>query len=103
MAKPTPRDVVEALLIEDLAALVSGDGFFSFIDDELGCRFRCPRCSHVDHNGGSAKVLDEWSWQCGRCRHRGTIYELQRVVMEDADLLVRAWDRWSEEASGAIA
>jgi hypothetical protein len=103
MAQCNPRDVVEALPIEELAALVSGDGFFSFLDDDLGCRFRCTRCSFVDHNGGTAKVIDEWSWACGRCRHRGTIYELQRVVMEDADLLVRAWDRWSEEASGAVA
>jgi hypothetical protein len=47
--------------------------------------------------------MDEWRWDCHRCRHRGTIYELQRVVMEDADLLVRAWDRWSQEATRAIA
>jgi hypothetical protein len=103
VADLTPRDAVEMLLVEDLAALVSGDGFLGFIDDELGCRFRCPRCGFVDHNGGSAKVVDEWSWECHRCRHRGTVFELQGLVLEDADLLVRAWDRWSEEASGAIA
>lgn len=93
MPDVTPRDVVEALPIEELAAMVSGDGIFSYMDDPCFPRFRCPRCSHVDHNGPTAEVQSDWLWSCSRCRASGTVFELQRIVLEDGDLLVRAWQR----------
>lgn len=60
-------------------------------DDETW--FICPRCSHVDINGGSARVLDAWRWRCGRCRTTGTRYQLERAVLEDASMLEALYEQ----------
>lgn len=92
---PTPREIVEASTIYDLADVVAGDSFLDFGDG----RFRCPLCQFADHNGGTATIHDDWTWSCRRCveppRYKGarptvvtrTRYELERIVLERADYL----------------
>ncbi|MDP2291585.1 MAG: hypothetical protein Q8M22_10380, partial [Actinomycetota bacterium] len=50
-------------------------------------QFICPRCGRVDHNGGTARVLDFRRWSCHWCRHVGTRWHLERLVLEDASML----------------
>jgi predicted RNA-binding Zn-ribbon protein involved in translation (DUF1610 family) len=96
-----PRALVAALEIEDLATLVAGGGDFAVLDDEVaGFRFRCPRCHRLDHNGGTAAVVDAWRWRCHRCRNFGTRFELERLVLEDGDLTARAFAMTKEPAGG---
>ncbi len=96
-----PAYAVSTLQIEDLAYLVAGDHRFAWIDDPaLGnIMFRCPRCQVVGANGPTAELIDEWRWSCRQChqtpRHLpnklSTRFELERVVLEDAELLVAAY------------
>lgn len=85
------RDLVAALEIEDLATLVAGHRFGAVFDDEDGFWFVCPNCRHADHNRPTADVVDEWRWRCFRCRNSGTRYQLERLVLEDGDLISRAY------------
>jgi predicted RNA-binding Zn-ribbon protein involved in translation (DUF1610 family) len=87
-----PRALVAALEIEDLATLVAGHRFGAVLDDEDGFWFVCPNCRHADHNRPTADVVDAWRWRCSRCRNSGTRYQLERLVLEDANLLARAYE-----------
>ncbi len=51
--------------------------------------FMCPRCEHVDHNGGSAVIVDGYRWRCHRCRFDGTRLFLERIVLEDSTAMDR--------------
>lgn len=91
MRRGDPHALVAAMAIEDLVTIVAGHGVFSVLCDEwAGHRFRCPICRDLDANGGSAEVVDDWRWRCFRCRVFGTRFQLERLVLEDADLIGRA-------------
>jgi len=75
-----------------LAETVAGDGLWAFLIDEGDVRFRCPQCRHLDYNGGTAQILDELRWACRRCDRKFTRYYLERIIIEDPDLLERAWE-----------
>ncbi len=100
-----PRSAVEALSIEDLAYIVSNDtllGSLENSDERLpAIKFCCPICRFENHNGGSAYIVDAWTWACSRCRApsqprsrrgdvRRTRYMLERYVLEDAECCVAA-------------
>lgn len=68
--------------------LLSSEGAF-ISDPECGTRFQCPRCHHFDHNGGSAFVIDWWSWRCTSCRAKSMRMELEDAVMRDPGAVFR--------------
>jgi hypothetical protein len=73
--------------IVGLAEVISPEP--AFVDMEGSPpRFRCPRCLHVDHNGGSAEVRTSWRWSCFRCHTDGTIAELRRTALESPDAVM---------------
>jgi len=84
-----PRKLVQSVDLTDLViAYASGSRHpfaLQLYDGETW--FVCPRCGRCDHNGGTAKVLDRWRWHCGNCRHTGTRYQLERIVLESADAI----------------
>lgn len=57
------------------------------LDDDAGLRILCPRCGHVDQNGPTAAVEHEGRIACPRCRRAFTRAWLERLILEDADLL----------------
>lgn len=85
----TPREVVTAASAEMLVDALAVYPFdvIAVFDD---IHFRCPRCGVPGPNGGDA-VLDRGGvyWHCSECRHDGTRYELERLVLEDARALRR--------------
>lgn len=86
--------VPQRLLVE---AMYNGLHPFGILDrDELGVWFICPTCGHIDHNGGSAELLDPWRWRCHRCRRTRTRYLLERLVVEDAEFLERLYTLLAE-------
>jgi predicted RNA-binding Zn-ribbon protein involved in translation (DUF1610 family) len=96
-----PRALVAAMAIEDLATLVAGDGVFAVLEDEVaGFRFKCPGCHRLDANGGTAQLVDAWRWRCHVCRNFGTRFQLERLVLEDADLISQAYSTSAESTSG---
>lgn len=84
-----PRRLVQDADLTDLViAYATGSRHpfaITFVADDT--MFICPRCGHVDHNGGTARVLDARRWSCHWCRHIGTRWFLERVVLEDASML----------------
>jgi hypothetical protein len=80
------KRIAEAAGIEQLAEAISPERAFNSASDRFV--FRCPRCLHVDQNGGSAEVTGTWRWWCRRCRADSTIAELQRVALEDPDAVM---------------
>jgi len=57
----------------------------TLVADEM--LFICPRCGRVDHNGGTARIIDTWRWSCHSCRHVGTRYRIEHEVLDDAEML----------------
>lgn len=56
--------------------------------------FTCPRCQQDDWQDARPfrahlKEGDEIFWRCSGCGHRGTVFELARLVLEDGDALRR--------------
>lgn len=49
--------------------------------------FICPRCGVVGINGGTARIVDAWRWSCHSCRHVGTRYALEAIIVADAAML----------------
>jgi transposase-like protein len=90
-----PRHVVQSADMADLlTAYASGSRHpfaLTFVDGET--RVVCPSCSYVDHNGGSASVIDQWRWSCDRCRRTGTRYQLERIVLENAEMLEALYEQ----------
>jgi len=86
-----PAALVRDLPTITLAEAVAGDHVFAFLDDEAGVRFRCPQCRRLDCNGGTAELVDDLRWRCRRCDQTWTRYYLERIVLEDADYLARAY------------
>ena len=82
--------IVGGLDITELAEAIAGTGTFAFIVDDHGVRFVCPRCRYLDHNGGTAEVLDAWRWSCWRCRGSWTRHRLEWLVLGNADAFDRA-------------
>ena len=80
-----PRELARKVKMRTLIDALFGDEPFGVLDDDAGIRFICPRCGHRDHNGGTARPLDAWSWHCHRCQWDGT-----RMAIEDAVLASRA-------------
>lgn len=67
---------------EILAQLISHPRAYNDDPECGGTRFECPRCHWIDHNGGSAFVVDWWAWQCRHCGFD----DGSRVELEDAVL-----------------
>lgn len=87
-----PVSFVEHLPIATLAEATAGEGCLDFVIlDDGSIRFRCPQCRYTDHNGGTAVVIDGWRWTCRRCARTWTRYRLERIVLEDAETLDRAY------------
>lgn len=59
------------------------------IDEEL---FACPRCQLEGHPAVSApavRVRDDVRAECASCQTTVTVFELRRLVLEDAEALAR--------------
>jgi hypothetical protein len=84
-----PRVLVARLRTEVVAEVVAGDGPHRFVSFGAQVFFRCPICKHRDFNVPSGTLVDDVRWRCTRCRHEGTRYELERLVLEDAETLDR--------------
>lgn len=77
----SPRTVIAALDMNGLVVAVAGNA----VDwDPVMSRptFRCPHCPD-----GTALAETEGTWRCAGCGHHGTRYELERIVLEDANRL----------------
>lgn len=95
--KSNPRRLVAEAPTLALIRAMYEDEVFGIIDrGTCGVWFICPRCGHLDHNGGTAELLDQWRWRCHKCRRTGTRYLLERMVLEDADYLEQFYDIASE-------
>ncbi len=86
-----PRALVQdAELVDLVRAFVSGLSHpFAAVQVEDCFVFCCPRCRRLNHNGGTAYIVDGWQWSCSWCRQKGTRFTFERMVLEDADMLVR--------------
>jgi predicted RNA-binding Zn-ribbon protein involved in translation (DUF1610 family) len=82
-----PPALIAAQPIELLAAVVSSRVRGAYIDACDEVRFLCPKCARTDYTGGTAEILDAYRWRCWKCHHHGTRYLLERLTLEDADLL----------------
>lgn len=82
-----PHRMVSRADLEALVGALAGGHPFGLIRSDDQLRFVCVHCGFLDHNGGSAVVLDRWRWRCHRCRFTGTRWLLERLVLDDADAL----------------
>lgn len=86
-----PRELVTAVSLVTLFDAYCGDHPpFGLIERDDGSFVGiCPRCGRHDHNGGTAELIDTWRWRCGPCRHTGTRVAIERIILEDADVMDR--------------
>jgi N-acyl-L-homoserine lactone synthetase len=87
MAGPTPRQVVEEMLLSQLASLLMPHRPFAGYDEFA--RFVCPKCRAEDHNGGTATIDNEILWHCLTCGSQ-TRYTIEAEVLSDPGLLMQA-------------
>lgn len=93
-----PRDLVRRVRMTTLIDAWVGDEVFGVIDDSSGYRFLCPRCGHRDHNGGTAQLIDAWSWHCWRCQWDGTRMRIENLVLESRAAVERLFKLVNEGA-----
>jgi hypothetical protein len=84
-----PRVLVGHLRTEVVAEVVAGDGHHTFVSFGSQIFFRCPICKYRDLNLPTGTLVDDVRWRCTRCRHEGTRYELERLVLENGATLDR--------------
>jgi hypothetical protein len=96
-----PRSLVQTLSIETLIEALVGDTHpFAFVENGDGStRFVCPHCGYVDHNGGSAVIVDSWRFRCRRCRFTGTRILIERLILESATAMDSLYRLVAEGAS----
>jgi hypothetical protein len=96
-----PRSLVQTLSIETLIEALVGDTHpFAFVENADGStRFVCPHCGYVDHNGGSAVIVDSWRFRCRRCRFTGTRILIERLILESATAMDSLYRLVAEGAS----
>ena len=94
----SPLTLVRAATIDELVAAYAWGSNHPFALARVGTTtlFICPKCGHADHNAGSATILDAWRWQCHRCRFKGTRYLIERIVLENADMLAALYEGTNE-------
>ena len=85
----TPRQLVAKASIDELVAAYSiGHRHpFALVYVAGVVMFVCPNCGKVGINGGTAHVIDKWRWSCHACRHEGTRYALEKIVLDDVAML----------------
>ena len=98
--KTDPRNLVTKVSLVTLIEAVTSDGHpFAFIEmDDDTVQFICPCCGRCNSNGGTATIIDKWRWRCRPCRHTGTRYIFERLVLEDADIMDRFYRLLAEGA-----
>ena len=99
----SPRAFVEGATIEDLAeAMMHGRDPFGFLVISGLAYFICTECHTTSsHGSGTATISDQWHWKCQdrRCRHTGTRYALERIVLESSELLDALYVLSGDDAS----
>jgi hypothetical protein len=90
MEQSNPRRLVAAEPIGFLVDVLADQHHpLSVLEGVDECRFVCPLCGWLDHNGGTATLLDSWRWKCWRCNHIGTRIALEQLILEDGRLLAK--------------
>ncbi len=84
-----PRVLVAQLRFEVVAEAVAGDGWHRWQQFGNQVFFMCPLCRFDSTGLPSAALADDATWRCSHCKHTGTRYELERLVLESPIALRR--------------
>jgi hypothetical protein len=84
-----PADIVRHLRSKVVANALSGGRPHGYVEFGPDTHFTCPLCNHRDFNLPSARLVDDWKWRCNRCDHEGTRYELERLLLDRPDAVLR--------------